>query len=133
MDIRALSVFESEYGYNAVVNLEKVSDIARRAYGMYAFVGWSHSRPLQYALQRAGYGVPTDERTLKVPLSDMVAFAESLGERHVEGTNMHNHVGAIDVLQAIVMPPKGWRGKKVDWAPALVKQQSAPQGEVRGV
>lgn len=119
MNIRLFYALGNEC-YGKVVNLEAVANIARSVYGERRIVGGSHTRPLQAALLRAGVGRSNPGgKSVTVSVSELVAFAERLGEGYADGTNSHNHVSAEDVLKAIAAPPPWYAGSPVNWSEAL--------------
>jgi hypothetical protein len=108
----------ANYGRHA--DLDAVAAIASAAYGDKRIVGGSHTRPLQAALLRAGIGKRNEGgRSLTTTVSELVAFAQQLGNGYVDGTNTHNHVSAEDVLRAIATPPPWYDGPEVDFSGAI--------------
>jgi hypothetical protein len=108
----------ANYGRHA--DLDAVAAIASAAYGPKRIIGGSHTRPLQAALLRAGVGRRNESgKSLSVTVAELVSFARELGDGHVDGTNIHNHISAEDVLRAIATPPPWYDGPEVDFSGAI--------------
>lgn len=106
--------------YGKVFDLDAVAAIASAAYGPKRIIGGSHTRPLQAALLRAGVGRRNESgRSLTATVAELVAFAQQLGNGYVDGSNIHNHISAEDVLRAIATPPPWYDGPEVDFSGAI--------------